>query len=172
MEQTISEGYLVNPPMVHCVDMMYSTVSVVCGLGDGSITVRSLMGKSLELVCSASLHSTAVSQVRCVEADTSGGEKRSLIVSGGNDGKVVISELTSKAASTKRGTKKTKTASPMTIKTLARVKHASKVNWIGVQSCGIPSSVTEGASAAVTDKCYRVYVADQSCFISVYQFEL
>lgn len=169
VEQAESGGYLVNPPMVHCIETMSNSSAIACGLGDGSVSVRTLTGKGLELVCSASLHSSAVSQVRCLES-TSGDERRSIIVSGGNDSKIVVSELVSKAPPVKKKTHHKKAKVPavtMAMQTLARVKHASKVNWMAVEGCVSAPSSTEGASAA-RDSEYRVYVADQSQLVSVY----
>jgi len=49
--------YTINPPMVHSIDTLNS--SVVCGLGNGSIAVYSLQGKTLIPKCSAALHSAS-----------------------------------------------------------------------------------------------------------------
>ncbi len=171
-EQVERGGYVVNPPMVHSVDMVPSSSLVVCGLGDGSIAVHTLTGKGLELACSLVVHSAAVSQVRCFEIFTAD-ERRPIVVSGGNDCKVIVSELVTRVLpSTKRKShKKAKSPASTVLQTLASVTLATKVNWIDVRPCmDAPAPTGTGGASAVTETGCLVYVADQSRFVSIYHF--
>ena len=52
-EQRKQSGtYTVNPPLVHSLDVVGRNSSVVCGLGNGSVVVYGMQGKSLVPLCS------------------------------------------------------------------------------------------------------------------------
>ena len=157
-EVTIQAGgsqtgsYMVNPPMVHCIDILRN-FSIVCGLGNGSVAVYALNGKGLQEKSSSALHSAGVAHVCC--ADLSSDDK-TLVFSGGNDGKIFISELKQEhSAGADRA------ADVYKLKSVSRINHRSKVNWLTFQ--GSVSGSCEALSG-----CGRLFVADQTKFISVY----
>ena len=153
-----SGSYMVNPPMVHSIDAMGSNFSVACGLGDGRVAVYSLKGKGIEPVCLSRLHSTAVSQVCCVPL----GEGKQVIVSGGNDGRVLVSELKEEIVHSGRSAKKTdRTKAALELKVVSEINHLSKVNWLDIQPH--QESVSSG---------YSISVADQTQFVSFYHVDL
>lgn len=151
--------YTINPPMVHSIDTLNS--SVVCGLGNGSVAVYGLQGKSLIPKCSAALHSASVAHVCCAELSKGKSSQRSLIISGGNDEKIVVSELREEVdketTETVRKGKK-RVPSETQLRVLLRIDHGSKVNWIGSYSLKDSSS-----------SLCRIYVADQTQYVSVYE---
>lgn len=141
-------GYMVNPPMVHRIDVLRN-YSIVCGLGNGSVAVYGLHGKGLQEKSCTSLHSAGVAHVCCAELT----DDKTLVMSGGNDGKIFISEL-----------QREHLASAMEkckLKSVSRINHRSKVNWLAFQ--GNASGISESVS-----HCGRLFVADQTQFISVY----
>ena len=165
-------SYLVNPPMVHCIDLVSRSEALVCGLGNGSVAAYSLRGGGLTLSLSAPLHSSAVGHVCTAPLDSRGSD---VVVSGGNDSRVVVSELVAtqskvrESRRTKKGSKckgrrKRVTESSdadVELSQLCRVDHGSKVNWLLVDTdSGARESFADGPT---------IFVADQSRFVSVYQ---
>ena len=134
----------------------------MCGLGNGSVVVYSLQGKNLIPKSSATLHSASVAHVCCIEVSRGESLKRSLIVSGGNDEKIIVSELTEEVdremTETERKGKK-QVPSVTQLRSLLEVNHGSKVNWISSHSLQSGSSLC------------RVYVADQTQYVSVYEIK-
>ena len=148
-------SYMVNPPMVHCIDRLRS-FSIVCGLGNGSVAVYGLNGKGLQEKTSTALHSASVARVCCAELP--GSDDKTFVASGGNDGRIFISELKQEhSASADKATDKYKTE----LKVVSRINHRSKVNWLTFQG-------SAPGSSEVLPECGRLFVADQTKFISVY----
>lgn len=142
-------GMMVNPPMVHNLDTWTTNHCIVCGLGNGEVVVYDVRDKGIELKCSSPLHSAMIARVCCVEK-VEGEIKRYYVVSGGNDCKIVISEMIQKEPLPSRSKKGRPT--PAVLKTIAEIQHCSKVNWLSVNSLGT-----------------EVSVADQTPFVSVYK---
>lgn len=161
-------SYMINPPMVHRVDVATQSSSLVCGLGDGGVAVYALSGGGLQFSANAAIHSSAVGHV-CTATLKKGTD---LIVSGGNDGRVSVSELLvthgdaqepcreKKAAKGRGRTGSTRSSeSSSKLKCLCSINHGSKVNWLLLDT-GIG---TQEANAPT------VYVADQTRHVSVYR---
>ena len=154
--------YTVNPPMVHSLDVVGRNSSVVCGLGNGSVAVYGLQGKSLVPKCSISLHSASVAHVCCSQMTWGGTEGKPLVISGGNDEKIVVSELREEQGqeqpsghgAARRG--KRQVFLKTQLKVLLQIDHRSKVNWIA-------------SLDAQEDRLCRIYVADQTQCVSVYE---
>ena len=128
---TLKTTCMMNPPMVHCIDTFSSIHSLVCGLGDGNVSVYSaLSSKKLEVICSASLHSASVACVCCVEASKE--EQRRFVVSGGNDGKICISRFRYEKRPVQINSDKKHYLGVGELDLLATVNHGSKINWIVV----------------------------------------
>lgn len=155
--------YTVNPPMVHSLDVVGRNPSVVCGLGNGSVAVYGLQGKTLVPKCSVSLHSASVAHVCCTEVQWGEAGRKSLVISGGNDEKIVVSELREEQGqeqpsghgAARRG--KNWVSCKTQLKLLLQIDHGSKVNWIA------------SSSDALKDRLCRIYVADMTQCVSVYE---
>lgn len=145
-----SEGMLVNPPLVHSLSVWTSNHCVACGLGNGDILVYEIRAKGLELKCAASLHSSMVVCLCCIEKKI-GKEHRYFIVSGANDCKIILSEIVlsdvPNASISRKCTHGNTLLQPVT-----EIQHCSKINWLSVSSTGA-----------------ELFVADQTPFFSVYK---
>lgn len=86
---------MVNPPMVHSLDVFSVHHSFVCGLGDGRLVAYSLKSpKGMDFMCETPAHLASVACVRCVEAKETNSQVTKLyVVSVGNNGVVCIHEL-------------------------------------------------------------------------------
>lgn len=161
-EQTL-KSYMVNPAMVHSIDVFRSTHSVVCGLGNGSVSVySSLLPKKLEAVCSAPFHSTSVAFICCVETSNN-----HFIVSGGNDEKICVSRLVYNKKSTlvKPQQKQQSRLGQATgeLDLIACIEHQSKINWMAVDTTCTDDTTKEDAQMLI------MFVADQTSAVTVYE---
>lgn len=171
-EKRALENYMVNPPMIHSIDVLSSIHCVVCGLGNGSISVYSASSpKQLEAVCSAPLHSAGVACLCCLE--TPGREPKltnHLVVSGGNDTKICVSKLTYERKGTYvKKPKKQHARLQLTsceLELMVTIRHSSKVNWIAVDRDGTAVSPAEATKSLST---LMIVVADQTSFVTVYE---
>ncbi len=141
----------INPPMVHTLDVFVSTSMVVCGLGNGTVCVYALRsGRNVDLLCASELHSASISCVCAVEVPMSSTKViEQFVVSGGDDKKVCVSKLTVKDQSTTR--------SPHYLEVLSQVNHDSKINCLTFHRTCVE---------------LIIFVADLTCYITVYEFLL
>lgn len=140
-------GYMINPPMVHCMCLLSREPLFACGLGNGGVAVLNTVGKNqIHVQGVAQLHSSAVG---CVDslAVTGNSREQHLIVSGGNDGLIVLSEMVQLELDGASGGDSVE----ISLMPVVQHSHKSKINWL----------------AAVKDS--RVYVADQTSNINVYR---
>lgn len=145
-------SYVVNPPLVHTIDVIPSKFCVVCGLGSGAVVVYGMKTpKSLITKCTASLHSSGVGSLCVVDSSQLCGEP--LVVSGGNDGKICVSRLIEK------DTRQTKHYSEFLLKEVVEIKHCNKVNWVCARQ-GIDDN---------RDRFLYVFVADLSNIVYKYK---
>lgn len=141
----------INPPMVHTLDVFASTSTVVCGLGSGTVCVYALKsGRTMDLMCASELHSSSISSVCAVEVPKLNPKIiEQFVVSGGNDKKVCVSKLTISNES--------KTGSSPCLELVSQVSHGTKINCLTLhRNC--PELL--------------IFVADLTCYISVYSFLL
>lgn len=167
------DSYSINPPMVHAVSVASHGNVFACGLGNGSVAVYKIFGKNItRLACMKKLHQVCCSHLQHAQFAAGKGD---CVISGGNDGKVLLFQVTEKqpvhsaakkpTASAKTSSKgKSKRKSPQNeasaesvvdMDVLLSLQHGSKVNWI--------TSHPEQT---------HVYVADQTQNISVYNLQL
>ena len=97
---TSSDLLMVNPPMVHSLDMFSANHSLVCGLGDGRLVVYSLKSpKGIDLVCQVHAHISSVACVRCIELKRSSSSSGAsvaasmYVISVGNDAVMCVHKL-------------------------------------------------------------------------------
>lgn len=164
------ESYMVNPPMVHSVDVFSSIRSLVCGLGDGSVSVYStLTPKKLEVIYSAPLHSASVACVCCVE--TAEQESRHFIISGGNDGKICICRFQYEKQPVqgkvhkKHHNKEHQALGELDL--VATIKHGSKINWIGVHSKS--DKLLKPTATSTSSHTLVIIAADLTSQLTVYE---
>lgn len=162
------ESYMVNPPMVHSVDVFSSIHSLVCGLGNGSVSVYSALSpKKLEVICSAPLHSASVACVCSVE--TSEQQESRYVISGGNDGRICISRFQYKRQPTVQ-TKKCHNKEHQTwgeLHLVATIKHGSKLNWIVASSKD--SKLLKPTASLILSHTLVIIAADQTRQLTVYE---
>ena len=161
------ESFMVNPPMVHSVDVFSSIHSLVCGLGNGSVSVYSALSpKKLEVICSAPLHSASVAYVCCV--DTSEQESKHYIISGGNDGRICVSRFHYERRPVqvrKHHNKEHQALGELHL--IATIKHGSKINWIVVHSKSYKSLKPTGT--LTSSHTLVIIAADQTSQLTVYE---
>ena len=179
-----ASAYLINPPMVHSLCTIGQTPFVVLGLGNGAITLCNTNRSQLELVSTREFHSISIACITCYETKLAPeGASRSdqplvgasnveellsyIVVSGGNDGKIIWSGVTEKTTpistdKVKLSSKKSKPHhSSVTYEILesplAIYDHGSKVNWITI--------------LRQWNEKHVVVVADQTSVITLYSIE-
>lgn len=166
------ESYMVNPPMVHCVDVLSSIHCVVCALGNGSVAVYSAFSpKQLEAICLAHLHSTSVACVCCLEIP--GREPTHVVVSGGNDGNICVSILKYERPREQVKTQKKQHSqlqqSLGELNLIVTIEHGSKVNWMAVRNNSRSAeSLTPGKTITLSHS-LMIAVADQTSVAKVYE---
>lgn len=144
--------YLINPPMVHALCWVGRLPLVAVGLGNGLIVLCSVTGRKIKLVCSRRFHTKGVASVTCLEL-VEHGTTTYVIVSGGNDGKLVWTKLIKDTENTKGSVD----SYMLSEEPLAIYGHGSKVNWI--------TSVSGWGQNIVG-------VADQTGIVSLYSITL
>ena len=161
------ESYMVNPPMVHSIDVFSSIHSLVCGLGNGSVSVYSALSpRKLEVICSAPFHSASVAHVCCVA--TSEQESRYYIISGGNDGRICISRLRYERQPVqvkKHHNKEHRALGELHL--IATVEHGSKINWIVARSKS--NKLLKPTATLHTFWSLVIIAADQTSQLTVYK---
>ena len=105
---------LVNPPLVHSLDIEKEMLFVGCGLENGYISVVDVSKKKTKVVLCGKVHAAGVSQV-CF---SNGGKAKSLLFSGGNDKKIAMSKVCVEERSQ--------------LKTCFEFDHGSKINWLSI----------------------------------------
>lgn len=168
------ESYVVNPPMVHCVDVLSSIHCVVCALGNGSVAVYSASSpKQLEAICSAHLHSTSVACVCCIEIP--GQEPTHVVVSGGNDGNICVSILKYERPGEQVKTQKKQRNQLQQrlgeLNLIVTIEHGSKVNWMAVSTCNNSRSAESlmPGKTIMLSHTLMIAVADQTSVAKVYE---
>lgn len=172
-KQQSLEGYMVNPPMVHSIDVFGSIHCVVCGLGNGSVSVYSSSSpKRLEKFCSAPLHTASVGCVCCVQIPRQESLTDNFIVSGGNDGKICVSRLryekeTACMKTQKKQASRTRQAL-CEIDLVVTIEHGSKVNWVAIHTKSLKPTK---ATTLLPKNMLRIVVADQTSAITAYNVD-
>ena len=115
-----SENMFINPPMVYSLDVWKSNCCFACGLGNGVIVIYELR-KEMKLKCMSSPHTSMVVSICCIEQQKNG-KTSYYIVSGGNDCKIVLSEIVEEEGTF--------------IKIISQMKHFSKINSISIDHVG------------------------------------
>ena len=193
MQEEGSGGYMVNPPMVHSVCSLGGNRPVIAaGLGNGSICICQLSGSDISLISTVQPHSNSIASVICIgnkepfkmdsqaKGDKARGDEETctdLVISGGNDGRIICSPVlktTPKAATPSKlatpskstSSHKSKGSSHKTPPTyriseepLSIHEHGSKVNWLTELPDWSPGKHVVG-------------VADQTSNITLYFIEL
>ena len=85
------DSYLVNPPFVHSVAISQDGNIVACGTENALVQIFDSSKRTLEYRKTFRFHTQGVSQVHFLPS--ADGVARELLVSGGNDGKIVIWEI-------------------------------------------------------------------------------
>lgn len=86
-----SRGQFVNPPLVHSVSFNQSGDAVAAALGNGCVGLYHLQGKQrLRHLCDLKAHTLSASQIVSVPF----WEREHVFASGGNDGKILIWDVT------------------------------------------------------------------------------
>lgn len=165
------DSYSINPPMVHAISISTHGNTFVCGLGNGSVAVYKILGKNItRLACMRKLHDVCCSHLQHAQFSDIKGD---CLLSGGNDGKVLLFKIVEEEAKEpsqnglrkqaagkavgKGKSKRKLTPDGISVKPVVDIdvtmslSHGSKVNWITSADSG------------------HMYVADQTQYISVYQ---
>ena len=116
-ENMPSGSTLVNPPMVYSLDTWADIECVACGLGNGVVAVYDIKDGGIKLKCLSTLHCSMVVCVCCIEKLET--INKHYVVSGGNDGKIVLSMVTENLKE---------------LKLIYVIQHCSKINCISVDS--------------------------------------
>ena len=138
-----SENMLVNPPMVYTLDTWEDNQCIACGLGNGVVSVYEVKDGGMKLMCMSTPHSSMVVCVCCIKGEETI-RNTYYVVSGGNDGKIVLSKVA-------EGFKE--------LISVYVIQHYYKINWISVNERNI---FTADQTAFVT-----VYQIDLSSQYSV-----
>ncbi|XP_063771611.1 WD repeat-containing protein 53 isoform X2 [Pseudophryne corroboree] len=163
MDYHQSPGQLFNPPLAHSLSVSACGNVFCCGAEDGKIRYFRITGTRFEEELCFKAHSQGVSQVSFLGQDPG----HTLLLSGGNDGKVCLWDIGNDTAQHQRQQKhhrSKKSTSSVKFRQIAEaaprvssklcVEHGEKVNWI-------LGAELQGAKALL--------VADPSSSISVYQ---
>lgn len=163
-KKQILQTYMVNPPMVHCVDVLSSLHCVVCALGNGSVSVYSASSsKQLEAICSTRLHSTGVGYLCCVEIP--GQEPMCVVISGGNDGNICVSRLIFERLVKTHKIQNSRLKSELNL--IITIRHGSKVNCMVVRNTSTESQ--KPVKAIILPHTLMIAVADQTSVAKVYE---
>ena len=167
MNNDTLESYVVNPPMVHCIDVLSSIHCVVCALGNGFVAVYSASSpKQLEPICSAHLHSTSVACVCCIEIP--GQEPTYVVVSGGNDGNICVSILKCERPDEQVKTQRQQSQTLGELNLIVTIDHGSKVNWMAVRN-NSRSAESQTPGKTIMSHTLMIAVADQTSVAKVYE---
>ena len=125
-DESSSEALMINPPMVHSLDLFHNHHSMVCGLGDGRLVAYSLKRpKSIDKICEVHAHLASIACVRCIERrNVSDDGVTSYVVSVGNDSMICVHKLA-------HDMEESKTAFTL----IGKLSCVPKVNWIDIL-CG------------------------------------
>ena len=136
------DSYLVNPPFIHSLSVSQDGNFLSCGTENALVQIFDSSKRTLEYKITLRHHTQGVSQVHFLPQE---GAARELLLSGGNDGKIVIWEirdgLTDAGAGgatanppvvNGHGSKHTGSppASDHTQHFQAEISHGEKINWI------------------------------------------
>ncbi len=142
-ESSSGEALMINPPMIHSLDVFHDHHSMVCGLGDGRLVAYSLKHpKSIDMICEVRAHLTSIACVRCIERKDA---EDTYVVSVGNDETMCVHKLTHK----------TKEKNNTTFSLISKLSCVSKVNCIDVL-CG---------------NVIYIFTADVTGGVSIYSFK-
>ena len=159
--------YTINPPMIHTLCLVDEEPVIAVGMGNGSIGICDIsQSAQLNIFSISQVHSSAVTSIQLpsIEAGASMTSPNSpyIFLSGGNDGKMVVSSY-DKNPSLVESTKKVKSSKyeschKIGIRSSAVINHGSKINSMAVGSSD-------------DKRMLRVFVADQTSEISLYNFQ-
>lgn len=144
-----SDIFLVNPPMVHSLDMLCAHNSIACGLGDGRLVIYSLKSpKGIDLVCQTHPHLNSIACVRCIDVKDATNSTTTIVVSVGNDRVMCVHKLVHKEG-------QSKCTAPLDLTLIGKICYISKVNWVEI---------------LCIDTIF-IFTADVSGSVSVYNFK-
>lgn len=145
--------FIVNPPFIHSLSTSYSGKYLACGIENAQVQVFNASKRTPEFLATLSGHTQGVSQVHFAAFEDS----ESILVSGGNDGQIIIWNIEHLHASPVNGhtsaSSDVATAAPSAPK--VHINHGEKVNWI---------------STGRTANRKFLVVADNSNALTVYPF--
>lgn len=146
-EDSFEGAYFLNPPFVHSIHMAGDGRMFAAGLGNGNIQLFRFEGKK-KFVPNECLkkHSSSITQVHFARF-----RPNNLLVSGGDDSRIVAWNLCSSAGSGASGPEPNLAANGSAVSVAHEINHGSKINWI-----------TSGSQRE------SIFVADLTCDISLY----
>ncbi|XP_070537835.1 WD repeat-containing protein 53-like [Ptychodera flava] len=154
-ESMPGNAYLVNPPLVHSVDISGNDRLLACGLENATVELFEFQGKKgiTEIGCLKG-HTQGVSQVHFPRFKST-----DCLVSAGNDGKIILWDVSGNSAASPckaEDREAGSSAGAMVEKfgKLSVIDHGDKINWITSMNTGNKEFVL---------------VADQTEFISQYR---
>ena len=165
-EENNPDSYLVNPPFIHSVSVSSDGSLLACGTENALVQIFDSSKRTLEYRKTLKYHTQGVSQVHFLTPEGAGAA-RELLLSAGNDGKIVVWEIrnsNSEAASSgatanppvvngdgsKHISSASGEASTHNQHFQAEISHGDKINWI--TSCRHQGQATVVAVADNTNK--------------------
>ena len=94
-EENTQDSYLVNPPFIHSLSVSSDGHFLACGTENALVQIFDSSKRTLEYRKTLRYHTQGVSQVHFVTPEGAAAAARELLLSGGNDGKIVIWDICS-----------------------------------------------------------------------------
>ena len=131
-QDTERTTYLVNPPMVHCICTIDRLPLVAAGLENGMMLLCDIDKSSIDVICTRQFHTKGIASITSFKiSDSIQGDEQYVIITGGNDGKLVWHKLVKNSSSLDVVPNKPKANTFLILKEpLAVFDHGSKINWI------------------------------------------
>lgn len=155
-------GYSVNPPMVHALcSIGDNSPLMAAGLGNGCIALINPNKRGqIEVVSMVTIHSSSINTICCISGRSSSEAGSAsyddqLIVSGGNDTKLIISTLIRAPQS------------PVKHKS-SSTKHQPKSHITGIERSKVINHGSKINSCVYSETINRLFICDLTTTISVY----
>ena len=146
-----SSSQLFNPPLVHGLAVAPDGATVAAALGDSTVAILDVCeGEVTQNWRLVATHSAPVAHVHFARFDVPCATAGDTLVSAGNDGVVVLWNVAHEAEP------------PLLLR---RIVHGAKPNWVATSAA--PTGPADGSAP-----CGRVYVADTSSEVTVYDVPL
>ncbi len=142
---TPPSSYSVNPPMVHALCFIRDSPILAAGLGNGKVVLVNLARRNkLDVLSVVSMHSSSVNTIECAilrttpiqegkDAACKPSDKefeQQVLLSGGNDAKIVMATLTTNSAPGVIAGKRAHKPRITGIEQVRVIEHGSKINFI------------------------------------------